>query len=197
MKILCVSLGRNGTQSLANFLRDHQITATHFYKYAELPIGSFMENDRGILDHFESLDPTDAHVDIPTCLIFDKLYELFPDAKFINVTRPQDEWVASMIKMRNHYVDFYGNDRDPYIFEEAYCNFYENTGKKRIQDLTEEELITIRTKHLEKVKSFFEGKENYLEVELSDPDMGEKIMNFIGISLKSSFPNDDGFRLTT
>jgi hypothetical protein len=196
MKILCVSLGRNGTQSFSNFLRDHGITTTHFYKYDNLPLGSFSENEIGILDHFETLDQTDAHVDIPTCLIFDKLYEQFPDAKYINITRPEQDWVASMIKMRNHYVNFYGNDRDPYIFEEAYCNFYENTGKKRIQDLTEEELISIRSKHLEKVNEFFKDKANYLEVELSDPQMGQKIMNFIGVEINSNFPNDDGFRPT-
>jgi hypothetical protein len=147
-------------------------------------------------DKPKTLDQTDAYVDIPTCLIFDKLYEQFPDAKYINITRPEQDWVASMIKMRNHYVNFYGNDRDPYIFEEAYCNFYENTGKKRIQDLTEEELISIRSKHLEKVNRFFKDKTNYLEVELSDPQMGQKIMNFIGVEINSNFPNDDGFRPT-
>jgi hypothetical protein len=196
MKILCVSLGRNGTQSFANFLKDHKLTVTHFYKYEEFPLGSFLENEIGILDHFKTLKPTDAHVDFPTCLIFDKIYELFPDAKFINITRPESEWVSSMTKMKNHYIKFYGNDRDPYMFEEAYCNIYGYTGKKRIQDLTEEELIFIRTQHLNKINKFFKDKSNYLEVELSDPQISEKILNFIDIELESNFPNADGFRVT-
>jgi hypothetical protein len=195
MKVMCVSLGRNGTQSFTNFLRDHGFTVTHFYQYGALPIGLFLENEEGILNHFKSLEPTDAHVDIPTCFVFDKLYDMYPDAKFINITRPESDWVASMIKMKNHYVDFYGSDRDPYIFEEAYCNFYSQTGKKRIQDLTEEELSFIRSEHLNKINTFFKGKDNYLEVELSDANIGKKIADFVGYELKFNFPNDDAFRI--
>lgn len=190
MKIMCVSLGRNGTQSLTSFLRQHGLIATHFYKFDEVKLGSFSEDADGIMDHFESLPYADAHIDIPTCLVFDKVYDKFPDAKFINITRPADDWLASMQKMNR----LMGHDHDPYIFEEAYCNFYIKTDKKKIQDLNAEEFLAIREKHLEKISEFFKDKTNYLEVELYDPSIGAKIKEFIGLDLDIDFPDYDGFR---
>ncbi len=131
-----------------------------------------------------------AHVDIPTCLIFDRMYNRFPKAKFINITRPLDAWLASMKKMNKNM----GHDHEPYIFEEAYCNFYLNTGKKKIQDLSEYELTEIRERHLQKISNFFNGKDNYLEVSLTDPEIGTKIREFIGGRRNIPFPSIDTFR---
>jgi hypothetical protein len=194
MKILCVSLGRNATQSFAEFVKDQGFKTTHFYNIQTVRLGEFSENAEGILDHFKSLPYSDAHVDMPTCLVFDSLHEMFPDAKYINITRPAEDWVASMIKMKNHYIDRMGISRDPFPFEEAYCNMYIKTGKNKIQDLDEDELYAIRQKHLDKVKDFFKDKDNYLEVELSDPEIGKKIKEFIGGTEDIPFPNNDGFR---
>jgi uncharacterized protein YjgD (DUF1641 family) len=112
---------------------------------------SFLENEIGILDHFKTLEPTDAHVDFPTCLIFDKLYELFPDAKFINITRPESEWVSSMTKMKNHYIKFYGND--------THAKKY---FKKDIEPMDEDEYnignIPNHLRFLKKIKKFREYK---------------------------------------
>jgi hypothetical protein len=190
MKIFSVSLGRNGTQSLSKHLKDHGFTVTHFYKFDAIKLGDFEENSDGILEHFNSIPDTDAHVDIPTCLIFDKMHEKFPDAKFINITRTPESWVSSMLKMKN----MMGHSGDPYAFEEAYCKFYIDTEKTKIQDLTEEELLLIREKHLQRVSDFFDGKANYLEVDLLDAEISEKIKLFLGLNKDISFPNEDGFR---
>jgi hypothetical protein len=190
MKIFCVSLGRNGTQSLTEFIKKQGYTATHFYRFDKIDPGTFTEDANGIVDHFYSLVETDAHVDIPTSLVFDRMYEKFPDAKFINITRPAEDWLASMQKMNR----LMGHDHDPYIFEEAYCNFYFKTGKKKIQDLTEDELLAIREAHLNKINEFFKDKENYLEVELSDPEISSKLKLFIDGNSDALFPNYDGFR---
>lgn len=190
MKIMCVSLGRNGTQSLTSFIRQQGFSATHFYQFDQLSLGDFSEDADGIMKHFESLPYTDAHVDIPTCLVFDQVYDKFPDAKYINITRPSDDWLASMLKMNR----LMGHEGDPFIFEEAYCNFYSNTGKNKIQDLTTDEFLFIREKHLERVSDFFKDKDNYLEVELYDPEIASKIKEFIGAELDIDFPNYDGFR---
>jgi len=165
-------------------------TTTHFYEFQKLAVGSFKEDAEGIEKHFNSLPETDVHVDIPTCLIFDRLYERFPDAKFINITRSEADWVASMRRMlkRLDYVN------DPFIFEEAYCNFYSNTGKKIIKDLTDSELMFIRNKHLNKINDLFAGKDNYLEVSLDDPKIGEKIRMFVGGKVEVPFPSSDAFR---
>jgi hypothetical protein len=196
MKVLCVSLGRNATQSFAEFTKNQGFSTTHFYNIQTVKLNDFSEDADGIMDHFNSLPYSEAHVDIPTCLVFDRLYSMFPDAKYINITRPAKNWVDSMIKMKNHYTDRMGPDRDPFPFEEAYCNMYIKTGKNKIQDLTEDELYDIRQKHLEKVNAFFKGKENYLEVELSDPEIGNKIREFIGGKENIPFPNNDAFRNT-
>ena len=190
MKILSVGLGRNGTQSFNRFMQKLGFTTTHFYHYDSLALGSFEENSDGIEKHFNSLKETDVYSDIPNCLIFDKLYERFPEAKYINITRPAEEWILSMQKISSKWA----HENDPYIFEEAYCNFYLNTGKTKIQDLTENELLTIREMHLNKINAFFKDKENYLEVELSDPEISNKICKFINISSDVEFPSEDSFR---
>jgi hypothetical protein len=190
MKILCLSLGRNGTQSFNDFMGQQGFSTTHFYEFQKIATGTFAENADGIEEHFNSLPATDVHVDIPTCLIFDRLYERFPDAKFINITRPENEWLGSMRRMlkRLDYIE------SPFIFEEAYCNIYAQTGKRIIKDLTDEELLFIRNKHLEKIDSLFKYKENYLEVELSDPEIGKKIGLFVGGNPDLPFPSTDAFR---
>ena len=190
MKILCVGLGRNGTQSFNQFMQGLGFSTTHFYDFKKVKPGSFEENSYGIEEHFNSLPETDVYSDIPTCLIFDKLYERFPEAKYINITRPAKEWILSMQKISGKWA----HSHDPYIFEEAYCNFYLNTGKTKIQDLTENELLTIREMHLNKINAFFKDKENYLEVELSDPEIGSKICKFINISSDIEFPSEDIYR---
>ena len=48
--------------------------------------------------------------------------------------------------------------------------------------------------HLNKINAFFKDKENYLEVELSDPEIGSKICKFINISSDVEFPSEDSFR---
>lgn len=191
MKVLCLSLGRNGTQSFNDFMSQQGFSTTHFYEFQKLTVGSFKEDAEGIEEHFNSLPETDVYVDIPTCLIFDRLYERFPDAKFINITRSESDWVASMRRMlkRLDYVN------DPFIFEEAYCNFYSNTGKKIIKDLTDSELIFIREKHLSKINDLFKDKDNYLEVSLNDPDIGNKIREFVGGKVDVPFPSSDAFRI--
>ena len=85
MKILSVGLGRNGTQSFNQFMQRLGFTTTHFYDFKTMPLGLFEENSYGIEKHFNSLPETDVYSDIPNCLIFDKLYERFPEAKYINI----------------------------------------------------------------------------------------------------------------
>ena len=77
------------------------------------------------------------------------------------------------------------------VTKQAYLN-----SNKVIQDLTENELLTIREMHLNKINAFFKDKENYLEVELSDPEISSKICNFINISSDVEFPSEDSFRLS-
>jgi hypothetical protein len=165
-------------------------STTHFYDFKGLDIGSFEENADGIEKHFESLPYTNVHSDIPSSIVFDRIYKKFPNSKYINITRPADEWALSMQKIAL-LID---KLNVPYIFEDAYCNFYLKSGKKRIQDLTYDELITIRQMHLDEVDAFFEDKENYLEVELSDPEIGSKICKFMGIESNIQFPSIDVFR---
>jgi len=187
MKIFGVSLGRNGTQSLSKFLRDQGFSVTHFYDYQILKLGEFEESLDGILKHFHAIPDTDAYIDIPTCFVFDVMYDTFPDAKFINIVRPIDDWLASMEKINRMHA----HEGEPYAFEETYCNFYENTGKKKIQDLTKDELRFIGMYHLTKVRDFFKDKDNYLEVSLHDPEIAIKIKEFVGGTLDIEFPWED------
>jgi hypothetical protein len=187
-KIFGVSLGRNATQSLAEYLKRHGLSVTHFYNYEGVPLGTFSEDLAGILSHFESLPKTDAYLDIPHCFIFEELYEKYPDAKFINITRTQDKWVASMKRIQ----EARSHDGDPYIFEEAYCNIYAKTGKTKIQDLTDAELRVIHERHLLKVRAFFDGKKNnYLELNIDDMLLAEKIRDFINGEANPLFPQFD------
>lgn len=187
-KVFGVSLGRNATQSLSEYLRRQGLSVTHFYDYEGIPLGTFSEDLKGIADHFETLPKTDAYLDIPHSLIFEYLYDKYPNAKFVNITRTQDNWVASMKRIQ----DARSHEGDPYIFEEAYCNIYAATGKKKIQDLTEAELRVIYDRHLEKARTFFDGKKNsYLEVNIDDMYLPHKIRLFINGKADPVFPQFD------
>lgn len=187
-KVFGVSLGRNATESLGEYLKRHGLSVTHFYDFMNIPLGTFSEDLKGILDHFESLPKTDAYLDIPNCFIFEELYAKYPGAKFINITRTQDKWVNSMKKIQESRR----HDGDPYIFEEAFCNIYATTGKKKIQDLTEAELRVIYDRHLLKVRTFFDGKKNsYLELNIDDMLLAEKIRTFINGNASPLFPQFD------
>lgn len=187
-KVFGVSLGRNATQSLAKYLEAQDLSVTHFYGYNKLNLGDYTEDLAGIKKHFDDIPETDAYLDIPTCFIFEELYAQYPTAKFINIVRTQDKWVASMKRIQEARK----HDGDPYIFEEAYCNIYANTGKKKIQDLTDAELRVIWERHLNKVRTFFDGKKkNYLELHIDDMALAEKIKEFIDGPNDPLFPQFD------
>ena len=56
-----------------------------------------------------------------------------------------------------------------------------------MQDLTEEEIRNIYTSHDAAVMSFFENKENFIMIELSDSDISLKLKEFLSIDNEITF----------
>jgi hypothetical protein len=177
MKILSVGLNLSGGKGLSAFLSDAGITTKYFYDYDSLAVGSYPESLEGantyLVDQY--LD-CDALVDMPYCFSYVAAYDSYPDAKFIYVKKDLASWIESSKNAQLHY-----DHETPFIFEEFFCNVYAETGKTKMEDLTEEELTNIYNSHDSAVTDFFEGKENFLQVSATDPEITSKLKTFLSI----------------
>jgi hypothetical protein len=184
MKILGVGLGRSATKSLAAFLVKNGFKTIHFYNSDEIK-GTFTENINGIINYFNLIEnDTEAFTDIPYCFIYEYFFKKYPDAKFIYIKRDVDSWVESMYEI-NKIWSYSG---EGYIFEEAYCNMYKKTNKKRIQDLTKNELRNIWIEHDKAITEFFKNNKNFIEISLDDKEIANKLCSFLTVDFFKSFP---------
>jgi hypothetical protein len=126
--------------------------------------------------YFENFE---AACDLPLAFYYKELFEYYPNAKFILTTRDLEEWLKSAEKHftvgirsifqhnRNRLrLDIYGSiefDRDK--FYAAYSD------------------------HVNDVRAFFKGKDNYLEMDICSGDGYEQLCPFLEREIRvDSFP---------
>jgi hypothetical protein len=177
MKILSLGLNLSGGKGLATFLQNADITTSYFYDYDNLNIGDYPESLEGVNQYIDDQYISyDALVDLPHCFGYEHVYNSYPTAKFVYVKKNLDFWLESIKNAQNHY-----DHELPFIFEELFCNIYETTEKTKMEDLTEEELTNIYNYHNSAITNFFEGKENFLQVDIADPEITSKLKTFLSI----------------
>jgi hypothetical protein len=86
-KVFGIGLSRTGTTPLALALSILGFTALHFSN----PVTGEVVSEA-------DLDLVDAATDTPVCVSFEKLYHLYPFAKFIYTTRPFAHWQPSFCR---------------------------------------------------------------------------------------------------
>lgn len=87
-KVFCIGNSRTGTTSLYYFLKALGFNAIHHYEY--VLHGHKQENgnsDWNVLNDFISGSGYEAFSDYPTRTYYKEIYELFPDAYYINTAR--------------------------------------------------------------------------------------------------------------
>ena len=177
MKILSVGLNLSAGKGLSSFLSDAGITTKYFYDYDSLAINAYPESLEGANTYLaEQYLTFDALVDMPYCFSYVAAYNSDPTTKFIYVKKDLESWLESSKNAQLHY-----DHETPFIFEELFCNIYAETGKTKMEDLTEEELTNIYNSHDSAVTGFFEGKENFLQVSATDPEITSKLKTFLSI----------------
>jgi hypothetical protein len=177
MKIRSVGLNLSGGRGLAKFLLDSNFSTKFFYDWSTLKLETYSETLNGAIEYLEIFDDYfDAIVDIPFCFAYEYLYNKDNSTKFIYIKRDIDSWTQSFKNTQIRY-----SHSTPRIFEELFCNFYAETNKTKMQDLTEEEIRNIYVSHDAAIMSFFENKENFIVIDLNDLEISNKLKTFLSI----------------
>jgi hypothetical protein len=178
-KIFIVSLHRAGTQSTHMLLERAGLKAIHWpahhkgVDYQAMAVGH--ETDTGFLA--DMLAPVirayDVLSDVPICAIYESLAARHPDAVFIGLTRPAEDWARSI---RRHTDT---RPLDPY--EKAMFWRYMPGRPKTLAEISDDALMDMHRRHNEGLQAFFAGSRCFKLLELYDPRAGEAMCEFLGL----------------
>lgn len=183
MKIRSVGLNLSGGKGLSSFLTNAGFSTRFFYPWQNLSLGDYSEDISGANSYLDYTEESyDAIIDIPYCFSYEHAFNKDPETKFIYIKKDIESWIKSF---KNTQVYF--SHTPSRIFEELFCNIYINTGKTKMQDLTEEELRVIYTSHDDAVSLFFENNSNFLNVDLNDSEISNKLKTFLSIDKDVTF----------
>lgn len=187
-KIVVVSHNRTGTQSTKDFLVQLGFKCAHWG-------GNFIDNESAKKYDKETLysklititKSYNSYLDSPFNQMYKELDLEYPDAKFIQVIRPSAEWVLSIRKLyrlsnKDTFDVYFQHMVDRYL--------YENITK--MSDISDEQLSMIHDSFIGDVSKYFANKDNFIQLDLYDKKLGEKIKNFIDPTLPNiQFPKID------
>lgn len=142
MKIFCIGYPRTGTKSITKAFKILGFKAWHFNRadYNEtleaVKTGVFSER---ILDNY------DAFADVPMFLIYEGLDKIYPNSKFILVTRKKYSWFKSMNKMLSYAKRYQDYRRLNGIVWRSFCpeTIEEHTKKVKKYFLNEDKRLLV------------------------------------------------------
>jgi hypothetical protein len=178
-KIFIVSLHRTGTQSLDELLESAGLRTIHWparhdgVDYQAMVAGHETDPDFIAEALAPVIEANDALSDVPICAIYESLAARYPDARFLAMTRPAEDWVRSI---RRHTGS---RALDPY--EKAMFWRYLPGGPETLDAVTDEALVAMHRRHHEGLRSFFAGSRRFKLMELYDPLAGEAVCDFLGL----------------
>jgi hypothetical protein len=190
MKYFVVSLHRSGTLSVSDYLNRAGILAKHWPVYhdgvnlEEKIVGH--ETDAGFIA--KVLEPVterfDAVADVPIPVLYRELFSKYPEARFIYLYRSPLDWARSV---RSHYTQAH-KELEFRPFVRALYWTYFDWRPRRIDDLTDDQLIWMHGQHTANVVSFFEAAPSQLGCfDLTDKDCGAKLAAFVGCTTPVAF----------
>lgn len=168
-KIFIIGLPRTGTTSISVALLEMGLTVAHtaFTKKA--------------------FEVADAVSDAPCFSDYMHLDQLFPNSKFIYLTRELDSWLPSITmllgKMAPHLVPKFGKFH-PILKRSFHHTFSVNL------PLTELELTDCYHRHQRAVLAYFKDREDFLTIDVSHQGSIQKMAKFLGLKTdqESNFP---------
>jgi hypothetical protein len=148
-RIFGIGLSRTGTVSLTRALGQLGIVAQHYpndpVTQDELRHGRYS---------LSILAETQALLDIPVAPYYAQFDVLYPDAKFILTTRPEDSWLVSMENHFRLYVEQRHDAFDDFVHACVYG----------AEHFSEERFRFVKRRHEENVRSYFSDRPGKLLV---------------------------------
>ena len=189
-RVFNISLPRSGTQSMNYFLKKLGYNSMHWIgTYIDVNKEASNLNNLDDLFNFTSRldDSFNAFNDTPYNILYKHYHEKYPDAKFILVTRPFEDWVASKIKINNFQPEPINN------FYKLYYNAYgvNDVNVEFSNQITYEEHKNIYNAHIDSCFTYFKDLNNFISLDLNDNFISEKIVKFLGKNSKRKMPKID------
>ena len=177
MKIFGIGLSRTGTKSLTKALHMLGYSVNHFPRdnTTTIEMEDYINTGNFKLD---IVDEFDAIIDMTPVVMFDGIFNKYPDAKYILTVRNPVDWYSSMEGLYERYLNklITNNPNSPlgkYI-SNAHKFIY---GNKYIH----KSYINIFNAYNQQKIDFFKDKqEQFLVLNICEGDSWEKICNFLG-----------------
>lgn len=161
MRIFGIGLPKTGTTSLSKAINLLGIKSNHDCEKHKQLCGLLPQN---------VFPDGEAYFDGPICREWNRLFLLYPDAKFILSTRDREEWINSLIVHALHNRVF-------------------NTGWPHISTQTQ---LTKWDDHHEQVRRMLGDSRNFLEINVCGGEGWEKLCPFLGYDIPSfPFPHQN------
>jgi glycosyltransferase involved in cell wall biosynthesis len=179
-KVFIISLHRCGTQSTGLFMQNAGLRRCHWpavvngVDYQSKIVGMETETIKIAAILSPVFDAFDVVDDVPVPVLYKELAVMYPDAKFIAVCRNPFDWLRSV---RNHCGS---RVLDPY--ERAQYWKYLDNRPVSLQDVPDDALVAMFLRHYQDVLKHFAGRDNFLLVDLGDPEIALKVSSFVGFS---------------
>ncbi len=159
-KIFIIGLPRTGTTSISVALLEMGLSVAHtaFTKKA--------------------FEMADAISDAPCFSDYMHLDTLFPNSKFIYLSRDLDKWVPSMTMLLDKMasrLDAKTGSFNPILKRSFHHTF------SAIYPLSHDELIDCYSRHKREVFSYFKDRDDFLSIDVSEPGSLLKVRSFLGI----------------
>jgi len=192
-KIFCIGFNKTGTTSLTEYLQRLGYRSAHWvgkvdgilYEYRVIP---HLDDKERVLDVLEPvIDSFDALTDVPFPALYAELDQRYAGSKFILVTRDMNEWWISYAKHKILHRRKYAQ-LQPY--EHIQFNNYSDNEIVYFTNDDRDIFLDIHEKHVKNVVDYFRNRpDDFLQVDIDDPDIGDKISKFLGRSCDKPFPH--------
>ena len=178
-KVFNVGLHRTGTKSVHELLLRSGVISVHWpvlckgVNYEDPVAGR--ENDRPFVAATLAplIDGITAVSDVPIPALYDLLDASHPNSGFIAIFRNPFDWVRSV---RSH-VGF--RDLDP--FERVQYWRYLSGQPTSLREVDDATLYAMFLTHYRDLLSFFRNRDNLLFLDLQEPNLGEKVCEFLDL----------------
>lgn len=208
-KVFCISMQRTGTSSVGKFFRDFG------FRWAGWPAdeknnwsGSWYDGDYEAIFSSADFRRSNAFEDSPWFLpgFYKILFNRFPTAKFILVTRDPDSWFQSMVKHSGG--DVIGSTRVHCKIYRRELEYFESLHSGKIDEKSENQIHSSKKMklmgheehyknvyrlHNIEVQDFFRRRspESLHVGSLEDPAKWQKLGKFLGVEVAESYTSHE------
>ena len=195
-KIFCIGFNKTGTTSLKKAFETFNYHVGNQLEAEKLSEAYHHGDMERVIKYCESAR---AFQDVPFSWpnTYRKLYEAYPNAKFILTVRDDEfQWYTSLLKFHTKRFGRLPSREDlqasMYVYKGwEWDNYVNRYGEDQIDIWNKEMRIKDYVKHNEYVVKFFQDKPGQLLVlNVSEPDAYQKLANFLKINVpaNASFP---------